>query len=128
MLYKTLFKSYIKFIFCFLFVGAFKLTDLNAQNKGAIDSLQLILKTAKEDTNKVKTLYKLSSKLRIVGDYKNALKLALMANDLSKKLLYELGLANSWQRIGLIYIDQNNYTKALGAMLKSLRSCLKMIN
>jgi len=52
-----------------------------------IDSLQKVLKTQKEDTNKVNTLNELCNELRFINDFKNSLQCAEEAISLAENLM-----------------------------------------
>lgn len=84
-----------------------------AQNK-EIDSLLTVLKTAKEDTNKVNLLNKLSEKAGWrIGKYEKAIEYADGAKDLAKKLNYKRGEANANHNSGNGYFFQGNYDEAM---------------
>lgn len=88
----------------------------------SIDSLQKILLTAKDDTNKVKTLNKLTSiYLQTPTDYKNALLFANQSQLLSQKLSYKKGLAISYNNLGLINGYFGIYEKAFEDYLSELK-------
>ncbi len=72
-----------------------------SQNK-AIDSLINVLKTAKEDTGKVKNLTDLSDKLWRLGDYDTSLQVAITSKKLAEKLSFKKGLSSALTRIGLV--------------------------
>jgi serine phosphatase RsbU (regulator of sigma subunit) len=81
--------------------------------KGGIDSLLNVLKTAKEDTEKVKTQLNLSRKYRVKGDLDASKKTAEDALVLARKLDYKKGEANAYNFIGIVYWGQANYSDAL---------------
>jgi len=82
---------------------------LTAQNK-RIDSLLSILQTAKEDTNKVKTLHMLGGLLRNTPD--EAIKYSYEAIALSKKINYKNGEAKSYGHLTQLYTDKKDLAKA----------------
>ncbi|MBA3682633.1 MAG: tetratricopeptide repeat protein [Bacteroidetes bacterium] len=84
--------------------------------RGKIDSLLSVLKAAKEDTNKVKTLYNLSEEC---GD-EDILKYAEASLALSEKLNYKKGIANAFVNIGFVYANKGNVSKALAFFQKGL--------
>ncbi|HEX7415497.1 MAG TPA: tetratricopeptide repeat protein [Bacteroidia bacterium] len=97
--------------------------EVFAQN---IDSIQQALKTAKEDTNKVNTLNKLSRQLNNTGEHEKSLKYAKEAIAISEKLSFVKGEANGYKNIGNIYINQSNYPQALEYYLLSLKAFEKI--
>ncbi|MFZ8493751.1 hypothetical protein ACO1MY_13375, partial [Staphylococcus aureus] len=61
---------------------------------GQIDSLKLLLKASREDTNKVKTLNALSSNLLNIGQYDSARVIAQQVLSLASSL--SVGKAKGW--------------------------------
>ena len=86
-----------------------------------LDSLTLILKKDKEDTNKVNHLNRLSREYINTGRYDTALHYDNIALQLSQKLIFKNGIANSYNNIGFVYYDQGDYPKALDYYLKALK-------
>ncbi len=86
-----------------------------------IDSLLTVLKSAKNDTNKVNTLNILSEQLWRVGDYEQAKKQADYTLILSLKLNFKKGESSAYNNIGIIYEYQGNYPEALKNYLVSLK-------
>ena len=68
---------------------------LHAQQQ-KVDSLELVLKKAKEDTNKVKVLNALALQYIDIGDFKKALLYSNDALSLSIKKDYKKGVATSY--------------------------------
>jgi len=87
-----------------------------------IDSLIKELKTAKEDTNKVNILNKLSEigGWRI-GNYDTTMYYAQTAMQLAEKLEFKKGIATGYNNIGVIYRNQGNYPEALKNFLILLK-------
>ncbi len=77
-----------------------------------IDSCIGALKTAKEDTNKVRLLKTIAWEISYESSYKG-LEYAKQAYYLGKKLQYNYGIAISASTIGSIYTDMGDYSKAL---------------
>ena len=77
-----------------------------------IDSCIGALKTAKEDTNKVRLLKTIAWEISYESSYKG-LVYAKQAYNLGKKLQYNFGIAISASTIGSIYTDMGDYSKAL---------------
>src|SRR3989344_6059231 len=97
-----------------------------------IDSLLTVLKTAKEDTNKVKALNKLSREYTNFSEYdksikysKEALKTAILiesgTSQATVKKAAQKGMANAYNNIGIIYNEQGNFNKALENHFASLK-------
>ncbi|MBI4931642.1 MAG: sensor histidine kinase [Bacteroidetes bacterium] len=92
----------------------------HAQNK-TIDSLLVLLKKDKEDTNKVNHLNKLCWEYQTADNYDTALHYGNFALQLAKQLNFHKGIANTYNNIGIIYSIQGNYTKALENCFASLK-------
>ena len=78
----------IFFLLCIMHV-VFQFSKTHAQNP-FIDSLQTILKTAKEDTNKAIILNALSYNLALISDYQKSLEYAQSAQLLSQKIKFKI--------------------------------------
>ena len=83
------------------------------QGQQKIDSLLVVLSTAKEDTSKVNTLIVIATEKINVGDYTEARKYADDALALAERNRFKKGTANSYNLIGWIYEDLSDYPKAL---------------
>lgn len=77
------------------------------------DSLLQRIRTDKEDTNKVKDLYRLCNQYRLTGDYETGLKYGEQALALAKNLNFKNGIASSYNNMGIIYMYQNNFSDAM---------------
>jgi len=97
---------YILFSFYFL-IGI----NSNAQTP-KIDSLNNILKSAKEDSNKVNILSEIAYNLAYYNS-KTALDYAKLGIFLANKLGYKQGLAYCYKAIGVIYYYQEDFEQAL---------------
>jgi tetratricopeptide (TPR) repeat protein len=86
-----------------------------------IDSLLTLLKTDKEDTNRAIHCYTLCRQYEYIGNYDTAIILGKQALDLSKKLTFNKGIANSYNNIGNVYYNQGNYTDAIKNHLAALK-------
>src|ERR1700741_5283610 len=93
---------------CLLFSTFFSI----AQNKN-IDSLLNLLKSDKEDTNKVKHLHVLCIEYQNIGDYETALTDEKQTLILAQKLNWKKGEAKANNSIGIIFMNQGNYHEAL---------------
>lgn len=90
-----------------------------AQNKKT-DSLLTILKTAKEDTNKVNTLNLLSGEMQLTGDYEKGISYANEAKQIAERISlpsgakgWAKGTADANHNLGNINYRQSNYSNAL---------------
>ena len=93
----------------------------NVPAQAGVDSLQNILLTAKEDTNKVNTLNNLAWEFRNTDEYENSVNCAKEAFILSDNINYKKGKAKSLNIIGVVYMDQGNYSEALKNHYASLK-------
>ena len=110
----------MKTLFCillFLF-PAFSFAE-NRQPK--VDSLQLVLMHAHEDTNNVLTRIELSTQLYNMDEYGLALEHSMLAKGLAEKLGFKSGIASALKRIGTIYTEQGRYPEAVQYLLKSFK-------
>jgi len=104
-------KSYLHKTILF-FVYILYTINVFAQNS-TIDSLQKILQTQKDDTNKVNTLNALSEEFRHgKNDYKNAMQYAEAGLSLAKKINYTKGMGAAELERGRIHYSQKNYGEA----------------
>jgi len=78
-----------------------------------MDSLQAVLKTSKEDTNKINTLNALGKETRNTGDYEQSRKYSKEALALSEKINFEKGKLNAYMNTGVTYFYQSNFPVAL---------------
>ncbi len=85
---------------------------------GQIDTLERQLQTAK-DTSRVKILCDLCWEYRFVSANK-ALEYGNEALALAQEIKYTKGIAQSYNDMGIIFIDQGNYQKAIEWFNKSL--------
>jgi tetratricopeptide (TPR) repeat protein len=99
---------------------------MHAQN-AKIDSLLSVLKTAKEDTNKVNNLNNISGQYLKISDYIQGKKYCDYALSLARKINYEKGEANAHYNIGIMYLHQDKYPEALQAFNASLKIKMKII-
>jgi len=86
--------------------------------ESVMDSLLSVLKTAKEDTNKVNLLYQLSEKCESQEDI---LLYAEQSLALAQKLGYKKGIANAFNNIGYVYDNLGQIQKALEYYSGSLK-------
>ena len=112
-------KRLIKYVLYVVAIFFCQLTLLAQQNK--IDSLLTLLKTDKEDTNKVIHFNYLASKYRSIGEFDKSLQYGSSGLELSKKINYDKGTSDSYSTIGIVYQNKGNYEKALENYIFSLR-------
>jgi serine phosphatase RsbU (regulator of sigma subunit) len=98
-----------------------------AQNHIA-DSLEAVVKTQQDDSNKVNTLNLLSKNQWGTGKYGPALANATSAKTLAEKLGYNTGLAGALKNGAIIYWYQGNYPLALDYDFKALDINKKLNN
>ncbi|HEX8333393.1 MAG TPA: hypothetical protein VF622_12255, partial [Segetibacter sp.] len=103
----------------FLFFILFLHTGFFAYSQPPIDSALQVLKTSKEDTNKVKTLNWLAYKFQW-NDPKKSLEYGLPALALAQKLKYKKGEIRSLFSIGEALAVSGNYAKAIEIKFKAL--------
>jgi tetratricopeptide (TPR) repeat protein len=91
-----------------------------AQNRN-IDSLLTLIKTDKEDTNKVKHLYKVCREYQLISESDNELNYSKQALTLAQKLGYKKGIGNAYNCMGVIYQYQGAYSEALKNYFAALK-------
>ena len=89
------------FLFIFTSITQAQVPELY---KKTTDSLQRVLETSKEDSNKVKTLMELLN-VYIDFDMSGANEFGRMANDLSKKINYRFGIGRSYYSLATIAMN-----------------------
>ncbi len=97
-----------------------------------IDSLLLLLKNDKPDTNKIIHSYKLCKEYADIGLYDTAFQYVNAGVQLAQQLLrhsenptelrgIKISIANSFNTIGMVYLDKGNYPKAFDYYFKALK-------
>jgi tetratricopeptide (TPR) repeat protein len=118
-----------KIVFLFIILNLIQLHSFaQKQGQALIDSLLLELPKAKEDTNKVKILTKLCNNFQLIGEYDKGLKYGNQALNLSKKINYKKGIADSYNNIGNVYWRQSYNDKALENYFASLKTYRELGN
>jgi len=118
-------KFYLKYIFLFFSLGVIPCI-LSGQDKKksstqyVIDSLEHVLKTQKDDTNKVNTLNELSDNFETIAEYDSSLFIAGKAEALAEVIGRKEGQSRAFAIIGIVYYDRGNYKKGILYELKSL--------
>lgn len=87
-----------------------------------LDSLYTQLRTASEDSSKVKLLIDICWEYRIRGNMPEAMGTATQALKLAEDADYMPGVATAYNNISLVYADQANYPKAIEYSLKALET------
>jgi serine phosphatase RsbU (regulator of sigma subunit) len=102
---------------CVLFFS----TAISQSSTRRIDSLLVVLKTAKEDTIKVKSLNEIAWEYRNKSNYAAAAKYSLDAIDLGIKLNFKKGLGRAYHHMGVISQEKGNYPEALTYCFSALK-------
>ena len=102
-----------------LFSLMLALLQIPAAQNHTIDSLQAILQTAGQDTNKVNTLNILSYEL-LYSNTDTTIYYANLAKDLSEKLNYAKGAASAYLRLGQAYNNLGSYDQSQLFLSKAL--------
>src|SRR5438128_7168642 len=100
-------------LFLFLLVCSFVFAQKNPKWASKIDSLLTLLKTDKDDTNKVNHLHKICIEYQNVGDYTKALADEQQTLLLAQKINWKKGEAKAYNSMGVICFNQGNYSDAL---------------
>ncbi len=103
-----------------LLIFNFSLFTAFAQQR-TIDSLRNVLKTEKEDTNKINTLNDLASAISKTGNYSESDSLAKIALQLAIKKNFKIGEAVAYSNIGFICEDRGNLPEAMKNQLEALK-------
>ncbi|MBC7862055.1 MAG: tetratricopeptide repeat protein [Bacteroidia bacterium] len=104
--------------YCFLVLGFFLFAVSPSQNR-QIDSLRVLLKADKEDSNKVNNLNKLAWELNS-GNSDSALILTDEALVLSRKINWQTGIGSTINQQGIFYAMRGDFPKSLTSFLKAL--------
>jgi len=101
-----------KFSLMVLFFGM--VSPISQAQDKIVDSLSSVLKTTKEDSNRVKTLNAMSERLWMnTAQYDNSRKYAEDALALAQKLNFKVGIARAYNNLGSVDRFLGNYTEAL---------------
>ena len=93
---------------------------VQAQKNASVDSLKNLLNTEITDTLRINILNQISFLLRN-NSVKGSFAYAREANELSKRIKYKNGLAESYGYMGLLHYREGKHDLAVEAHLKSLR-------
>lgn len=94
-------------------------TSLTFAQKSKFDSLQIVLKTLPEDTNRVNTLIELS-RMPSFSDSKKIIRYADEALSLSERINYQNGKANAYFQSGYYHYKTGDVEKGFKYLLKAL--------
>ena len=97
----------------------FVLLHFTSAQNNTIDSLEAILKTAGQDTNKVNILNTLSYEL-LYSNTDTTIFLATQAKNLAEKLNYSKGIASAYLRLGQAYNNLGSYEQSQAYLSKAL--------
>jgi tetratricopeptide (TPR) repeat protein len=114
-------RSYKLLLRAFCLTQILWIGQINGQNR-QIDSLLILLKTDKADTNKVNHQNILCRKYINIGLYDTAISFGNSALQLSLKLNFKKGVALSYNNLGLSYYNLADYSRALDYYLKALKT------
>src|SRR3990167_4502145 len=112
------------YIFCFLFCvlhSSAQQSNNSGEHNRSIDSLLTLLKSDRNDTNKVNHLCQLIRECELTGKFDEGLKYGYDALKLAVQLNFKKGIAVSYNSIGMMHDDKGDYEKALEFYLKSLK-------
>ncbi len=104
---------------CIIFIVLFQ-NSVSAQ-RDRIDSLLNVLKICTEDSSKMNTLNLLCRQYINVGNYEQAMQYAHKAQQQSRNINYQKGIADSYNNLGIIYWYHGDYEKALDNYLNALK-------
>ena len=104
-------------VFCLL--STFAPADTQSQTQENLDSMEQALKDMPDDTGKVQNYGQLFYQFEFVDSLK-AKKYVNLALELSRKLNYQEGLAQTYMQLGFLHDDIGKYDKALEFYEKSL--------
>ena len=105
-------------MFLYLVVNFITYGNSSAQSIHKIDSLLIVLETAK-DTHRINVLNTLCWEYRS-NDPEKGLYYGMQALNLAEHLAYKKGISMCLNNIGTVFMKQGNYAKALKYYLKSL--------
>ncbi len=86
-----------------------------------LDSLLKLVKTDREDSNKVIHLNKIADAYQEKGEYDTGIEYSKLAEKLAIQLKYNEGLAGAYNELGIAYRNFGDYPKALEWLFKALK-------
>lgn len=102
-----------KTISLLLLLSACLFSQQSFSQQSKIDSLLQVLKTSKEDSNKVNTINQLGREYAFAGEYDVSRKYSSDAMQLSEKTKFEKGKIQAFMHTGFTYFYEGNYPVAL---------------
>lgn len=109
-----------------LFVLFIVINNITLSQTTKIDSLRTSHHYQKEDTNKVKTLYKIAGIFKKNYRYDSAIYYSKLSLALAKKIKSKKFEAVNYGFLGMTYTNEGNYTEALSNHQKSLEVKLQL--
>ncbi len=110
----------------FLFLAGGLICGITPAQNLKIDSLRKLVATYNADTNKVITLNALADQYLNLADYPKVDSLCRIAIVLSKKINYELGLANAYNKLASSYYYEDREDTVTDIYLEALRISNKL--
>jgi two-component system, NarL family, sensor histidine kinase UhpB len=95
--------------------------DILAKEISIVDSLSTVLKTAREDTSKVKLLNALSWELGKSNNLKSGLEVANQAKELAERISFRKGLSTALNNMGMCFRMMFDASKAIEHFNASIR-------
>lgn len=114
-------KVFYLFIFLYLSLGTIQLHAQIVSGRMYADSIRILLRHSPNDSNKVKTLNKISLQLTYTGNYNLADSLVNEALALANNLNYKIGIANSYCGKGILYNYERDYLFSYKFLMLSLK-------
>jgi signal transduction histidine kinase len=114
-----------KALLILLFVIGLMAKQAFAQDKHLVDSLQTLLKTAKQDTARANILSQLT-RVYLANDPEQALDYAKQLLSLSEQINYKKGISSAYNGMGLINSNKGDYFSALEFYKKALKIRIEM--
>jgi tetratricopeptide (TPR) repeat protein len=102
--------------------------SVSSKSDQVTDSLKNILRSFRDDSNKVNVLNDLSDKLETLGEFDSSLVYGEKAETLAAKINYKKGDETALRNIGVIYYRKRQYKKALEYQYSSLAICQQIGN
>ncbi len=114
----------ISYVLLILFCSCIQVSIAQSYQKNPcrkkIDSLQHILSILPEDTSKVNTQILIVQLVIDSGEFLKADSIAVEALELSEKLNYRKGKRDTYNKIGIVFLNQNMYPEAREYFMKAL--------
>lgn len=105
----------------FCFIALFFISAVAGSQNPEIDSLQNVLKTLQEDTNKVYTLYRIGGYYYKIGEHRSCIEYGKKTMALAEKLNFTSGRLNAYSSLVGGYGGLGNYPEVLKNAYSSLK-------